>query len=512
MYPEDYRIERDELVWRWIAEGFITKVRGQSADQVAESYFNELVNRSLIQPTIINYDGRAESCRVHDMVLELIVSLSADGNFASIVEGQSYNGGGHKIRRLSVQSKHVGDEVMQEIMDKWSQVRSISFYGLQEQGILHLQELYSLRVLVFYYNSHLGNRHVKNIGSFFRLTFLGIKCSEVTELPECIGDLKYLQTLDIKGSGIGKLPTSIGRLQKLVRLLVHISVVLPDEIGDLQALQELRTVSTCPIRFVEGLGCLTKLKTLEITMPNRKQLGCDTEQYKEALKSSLASMGKHGLQSLSIFKSDILEEELMDILCCTAPCLRELVVYGVTYLSKQMVSLPNLTYLNLHIERIKQEDLCILGGIPALLSANLLVDHAPDERLTVRSQQFRCLKQFTFTIYYGRGGLEMIFLQEAMPELRHLYLKFGAKETESKMGFAFSFEHLAILEHISVRIDAHGATRSRVEAAEAAIRNAVSIHPGRPTLVLNVAGTTIEDNDDEGERGYIRDEVLVEHS
>jgi hypothetical protein len=412
----------------------------------------------------------------------------------------------------------VGGEVMQEIMDKWSQVRSISFYGLQEQGILHLQELYSLRILVFYYNSHLGNQHVKHIGSFFRLTFLGINSSEVTELPECIGDLKYLQTLDITGSGIRKLPPSIGRLQKLVRLLVHYNVQLPDEVGDLQALQELRTVFTCSIRFVEALGCLTKLKKLSINMPNREQLGCHTEQYEEAFKSSFAAIGKHGLQSLCIGKNNILGEEFMDILCCTAPCLRKLTVHSssITYLSKQMVSLANLTYLDLNIERIKEEHLCILGGIPALLYVHLLVEHAPDERLTVRSQQFRCLKEFSFTICFGRGGgLEMLFLQEAMPELRYLSLGVGAKETESKMGFAFSFEHLASLEHISISIDSHNATRSRVEAAENAIRNAVSIHPGRPTLDLSVYGTMTEDNDDEGKEdisGYGMDEVLEEHS
>jgi hypothetical protein len=39
------------------------------------------------------YDGRAEACRLHDMVLELVVSLSAEENFASIVELTSYNGG-----------------------------------------------------------------------------------------------------------------------------------------------------------------------------------------------------------------------------------------------------------------------------------------------------------------------------------------------------------------------------------------------------------------------------------
>jgi len=123
MFPEDYEIEREELIWRWIAEGFVTEVRGQTVDQIAENYFNELINRSLIQPVDIRYDGRAYACRVHDMVLDLIVSLSAEENFVSIVEGQSYNGG-HKIRRISVQSKHVGDEVMQEMISGHMSVQS----------------------------------------------------------------------------------------------------------------------------------------------------------------------------------------------------------------------------------------------------------------------------------------------------------------------------------------------------------------------------------------------------
>ena len=78
----------------------------------------------------------------------------------------------------------------------------------------------------------------------------------------------------------------------------------------------------------------------------------------------------------------------------------------------------------------------------------------------------------------------MLFLREAMPELRRLELQFRVQETESKLGFEFSFEHLASLEHIKVIIWTGNATRSRVEAAEAAVRGAVSMHPGRPTLDL----------------------------
>jgi Leucine-rich repeat (LRR) protein len=261
MYPEDKWIQTEELIWRWIAEGFITEKRDQTVYQVAESYFNELVNRNLIQPTG-EYDGRVEYFQVHDMMLELIVSLSNEENFASIVEGQSYNGSGNQIRRLSVQTECMGDEVIQKIMDKWSQVRSISFYQMQEQGISDLKELQHLRVLVFHYVRNLGNQHIKYVGSLFQLKFLAISSLSVTELPEDIGNLRYLQTLDIHFSLVKKLPPSIGHLQKLVRLLVSSSVELPVEIGDLQALQELSGAHFFSRKLMEALRRFTKLKTL----------------------------------------------------------------------------------------------------------------------------------------------------------------------------------------------------------------------------------------------------------
>ena len=111
----------------------------------------------------------------------------------------------------------------------------------------------------------------------------------------------------------------------------------------------------------------------------------------------------------------------------------------------------------------------------------------------------------------------MLFSQDAMLELRRLHLAFSAQKAESKMGFEFSFEHLANLEHITVEINRDGATRSRVEAAEAAVRNAVSIHPGHTTLDLHYYGETLEDEDemrDDRSSEHEMDEVefLDEHS
>ncbi|EAZ15165.1 hypothetical protein OsJ_30581 [Oryza sativa Japonica Group] len=85
VFPEDYEIRRNRLIWRWIAEGFVQQTQnGGSLFEQGENYFNELVNRSMIQPIDIDAEGRAKACRVHDMVLDLICHMSSQQNFITV--------------------------------------------------------------------------------------------------------------------------------------------------------------------------------------------------------------------------------------------------------------------------------------------------------------------------------------------------------------------------------------------------------------------------------------------
>ncbi|KAL6594386.1 hypothetical protein ACP70R_048579 [Stipagrostis hirtigluma subsp. patula] len=490
-YPEDFRIEREDLIWRWIAEGFITEVQGQTLDLTGENCFNDLINRNLIEPIDINYDGRAKACRVHDMMLDLIISLSKEHNFTTIVEGQKYIYSSNKIRRISLQSNCVGNEVMQDIMEKCSHVRSLlSFNGLDKKTHC-LSRFYYLRVLVFEdTDGNLGNQHIKNIGSFFQLKYLKIRSYGITELPSQIGDLQILQTLDICGSRIRKLPPTIGRLQNLVRLLFEQHTRVPDEVGDLQALEVLSHVTVDDsMKLVGHLRKLTNLKVLVINLRFSDKIGPDDMgRNQEALESSLTLLCKQRLKSLEM---DLFtyptQDRLMDLLCSAndTPCLQNLVCWCVfRRLPQRIVSLVSLAHLRISVKKMTQEDLWLLGGLPSLLYVNLYLYEVPDETLTISSQQFRGLREFDL-VSMGCGGLRMVCERDAMPKLRRLYLVFNAKEEEwSGMGFEFSFEHLASLERLRVGINCSRATRSRVEAAEAAIRNTVSIHRGHPKLEI----------------------------
>uniref|UniRef100_A0A8R7JVE3 Disease resistance protein RPM1 n=1 Tax=Triticum urartu TaxID=4572 RepID=A0A8R7JVE3_TRIUA len=104
-FPEDYVIDRERLVRQLIAEGFISEERGRSCQEVAESYFYELINKNLVQPVGIGYDGMVRACRVHDMMLELIISKSIEENFITVVNGSQtiWENSQCFIRRLSIQ-------------------------------------------------------------------------------------------------------------------------------------------------------------------------------------------------------------------------------------------------------------------------------------------------------------------------------------------------------------------------------------------------------------------------
>ncbi|AES71905.1 hypothetical protein MTR_3g084010 [Medicago truncatula] len=55
------------------AEGFVKEYEERTLEKVAEGYLKELICRSLVQVVSTGIDGRVKSCRVHDLVHEMIL-------------------------------------------------------------------------------------------------------------------------------------------------------------------------------------------------------------------------------------------------------------------------------------------------------------------------------------------------------------------------------------------------------------------------------------------------------
>ncbi|KAH7852444.1 hypothetical protein Vadar_024873 [Vaccinium darrowii] len=85
----------------WVADGFVKGKEGLRIELVAESYINELINRSLVQVAEKRKDGRLKAYRIHDLWREMVVSMSREQNIASINRA-------NKVRCLTIDNS-VGD-------------------------------------------------------------------------------------------------------------------------------------------------------------------------------------------------------------------------------------------------------------------------------------------------------------------------------------------------------------------------------------------------------------------
>ena len=190
----------------------------------------------MIQGVESEEEGIIHCCRVHDMVLDLIRGLAGKENFITISNEDGGTSSRHKVRRIAHQNRILLDQSHPNSHRDMTQLRSLVALGCDIRGLLLHPSIKLLCVLALERcTSHeYGRRWLEHLGKLVHLRYLGLRGTDVEELPEAIGALKLLQTLDLEGIRVGgygmqvQLPSSISLLTRLVCIRCDEYTKVPD--------------------------------------------------------------------------------------------------------------------------------------------------------------------------------------------------------------------------------------------------------------------------------------------
>nr|TKS01274.1 uncharacterized protein D5086_0000177570 [Populus alba] len=443
IFPAGNPIERMKLIRLWIAEGFVEGKEGMTLEEVADDYLNELIKRSLVRVVEATSDGRVKTCRIHDLLREIMITKAKDQDFVAIVkeEGMMWS---EKVRRVSIhkavpsiQRRHVASR-LRSVLIFWgadsfpdSPAPSLSFGHLRLLNVLDLE------------GAPLKEFPSK-VSSLFLLKYLSLRNTNVNSIPSSISKLLNLETLDLKQTQISGLPVGILKLRKLRHLLVYRYEIdsddrihtkygfqPPPQIGRLQSLQKL-----CFVDANQGgdllleLGRLNQLRRLGI-VKFRKEHGKD-------LCSSVTKLTD--LRALSI--TSITDSEFIDVEYLSNPprFLQRLYLTGRLHsLPEWLHSLDSLVVLVLKWSRLSDDPLLSLQHLPNLVHLEL-VQVYDGEMLCFQAKGFQRLK------FLGINKLESLRVitvqQGAMPCLEKLIVQ-SCKEMKRVPS---GIEHLTTLK------------------------------------------------------------------
>jgi hypothetical protein len=129
---------------------------------------------------------------------------------------------------------------------------------------------------------------------------------KISELPNEVSGLKYLQLLNTTSSCLYKLPELCTQIKRLARLFVFFGTKLPDKIGKMKNLQELELINVFQysLNFLQELGELTDLRKLS-SIRRTADIRGDKVIYKEKLVTSLRRLTHAAfIRCLFIFTSE----------------------------------------------------------------------------------------------------------------------------------------------------------------------------------------------------------------
>ncbi|KAH6816073.1 hypothetical protein C2S51_020893 [Perilla frutescens var. frutescens] len=248
IFPKGERIEKQELIELWMAEGFLQADKRHDMESVGNNILNVLLHNSLLLVAPRDVYSDVDCILIHDLVHDLACSISG---CYEVDENINSNG----ISRVRYYRQHKSSGIPKEVA---KYLRTLWFEG-ELCGTMFL-DFECLHVLTL--TSDQVEEFPISIKQLIHLRNLNISNTCIRYLPEWIGELHHLQTLRAETKYLRKLPSTFKYLINLRHLYIRDDVELLAEIGRLTCLQTLRhfRVGNNKGYKIEELGSLKNLK------------------------------------------------------------------------------------------------------------------------------------------------------------------------------------------------------------------------------------------------------------
>ncbi|TKW21001.1 hypothetical protein SEVIR_4G190703v4 [Setaria viridis] len=479
----------------------------------------------MIQPSAVNIEGVVKKCRVHDIMRDIMVSVSREQNFVLLIKDNVTSVEEETIRHVAFHGNQFS-----EICLDWSSVRSVSVFGdrpMEPVPSFCSPQLRMLRVLDLEdVKFRLTQKDVKNIGLLHHMKYLNIAGGSYDfALLRSIGKLKCLQTLDMREANISALTTAIVELRNLRSLrcskrldygyfnlidnpkgCLTITMCFPmifttlvgfsdraNLIAEIQMACSTRWSDTKGVRLPRGIKSLKKLQILEVVDMKGtsreviEELGELSQLRKLSVTSKGASENKYkifcaaieklsSLQSLYVDaegSSDVGTLEWLDSICSPPPLIRNLKLNGsLLDLPKWFGNLKQLVKMHLSRSRLKEgKTMEVLGTLPNLMLLRLYRNAYVGEKLVFRREAFPNLKEID--IYFLKQLREMRFEEGTAPQMGSIEI-YGCRLKSGIVGT----KHLPRLKTIAVQDGGDVANFDLLRAE-------VVAHPNHPLLQVS---------------------------
>ncbi|KAI3957583.1 hypothetical protein MKW92_027747 [Papaver armeniacum] len=423
LFPEDFAIPRKKLIRLWIAEGFIPHRKEDAHGTLEEAgkrqYYNELIQRCMIQADKDPTPWRGKTCRMHDLMRDLCLVKGKELDFLDIYN-QRIDGttsGNDTSRRLRRYAINLNDEqrygVDFDFNNSASALRTLlvqNSYFNPRVPLMKFQDMKLLRVLDLG-DIELQKNKIQLIFELIHLRYLEIgglrfhpwdllrKIFPSDKIPSSIGNLRNLQTLKLSG---GTLPLTIANLVQLRHLesIFGCKISGSFQIENLINLQTLNGVEAGEWIRKGCFGKLSKLQNLSVRYASRSQADVLIHEISNKKSSSSSSFEdqyhENPIRVLHIWlqRNDIFDSQIFDSLSCChnlhrlvlegrldglnlqkyPPNLSKLTLYGSMLEKDPMETLqylPNLKLLDLHDAFKGEEMVCSTKGFPQLQVLNI---------------------------------------------------------------------------------------------------------------------------------------------